>query len=127
MSSKEAILKLTGGAAAAREIAQIAQEFADRIAPWQPAPDAVFVIDNPGNRQDLMCSYLYLCLDTSLPDHVIAKPIVTGGAAVLPVILLRARYRFTEGTQAMQALGLKDEVVREIKRRHGAQKEQLDS
>lgn len=74
-----------------------------------------------------MCSYLYLCLDSSLPGHIVAKPIWIGLPASTPLLLPRARYRFTEGTQAMQALGLKDEVVREVKRRHGAQKEQLDS
>lgn len=88
---------------------------------WFPGVDTAFVIDNPGNPQDLLCNYLFLCLDNSLPGHIVAKPIVSDGYVAYPILLLNSRYRFSEGTAAMHSLGLKEEFVKAIKQRNASQ------
>ena len=93
---------------------------------WYPEIDMAFVIDNPGNPQDQFCNFLFLCLDNSLPNHIVAKPIPGAGYTSTPVLLQRVKYRFSEGTEAMHTLGLKEDVVQAIKQRNSLQPK-LDS
>lgn len=93
---------------------------------WYPGIDMAFVIDNPGNPQDQLCNFLFVCFDNSLPNHIVAKPIPGAGYTSTPVLLQRVRYRFSEGTEAMHTLGLKEDVVQAIKQRNSLQPK-LDS
>lgn len=93
---------------------------------WFPGIDMAFVIDIPGNPQDQLCNFLFVCFDNSLPNHIVAKPIPGAGYTSTPVLLQRVRYRFSEGTEAMHTLGLKEDVVQAIKQRNNAQSK-LDS
>lgn len=104
-----------------QENEKLTQEVMQKLIPWFPTIDTAFVIHNVGNAQDPLCNLLYLCLDDSLPFHVVAKPIATDGYIARPMLLVRSRYRFSEGTEAMHTLGLKDEVVQAIKQRNGSQ------
>ncbi|MDX1491302.1 MAG: hypothetical protein R3332_08445 [Pseudohongiellaceae bacterium] len=88
---------------------------------WYPGADAVFVIINMGNPQDPLCALLFVCVDASMPNHVVGKPVIADGYTARPVLLSKQKYTFSEGTDAMHALGLKDEVVQAIKQVHNAQ------
>jgi len=88
-------------------------------ADWYPGPDQPFVVQNVRDAQDGLCTLLYVCLDASLPDHIIARPILHDSTFnAIPVILPRARYRFSAGDAAVTAMGLKDEVTKVVKLRH---------
>lgn len=98
-----------------------------KLQAWLPTNDGVFTLDNPGNPQDPMCGLLFLCIESQLPDHIVAKPIMLAGIVVTPLLIPKAKYRFSEGTSAMRALGLTEDVTREIKRRHSAHKSVLNA
>lgn len=96
------------------------------IGGWQPGVDDVFLVNNRQSTNDGRCNFVYLCLESCLPGHVIARPMLTDGRA-LPVVLPRARYQFTEGSAAIKAMGLTDAVASEIKQRHSTLRTSLDS
>jgi len=96
--------------------------------PWIPKEDESFVIRNPSNHQDGLSQLLYVCLDRSLPHHVIGRPILPGPAnRIAPVLLPIAAYEFTPGDMAVKAMGLADEVANVVKLRHQNMNKPADS
>ncbi|MDF1622496.1 MAG: hypothetical protein P1V33_03380 [Pseudohongiella nitratireducens] len=86
---------------------------------WYPGTDQPFLIQNVHNVQDGLCTFLFVCLDNSLPDHIVARPVIHDSTfKSVPVILPKARFRFSPGDAAVTAMGLKDEVTKVVKVRH---------
>jgi hypothetical protein len=108
---------------------------ASKIAPpkspdadWYPGTDMPFVVTNVGNIQDGLNTIVFVCVDASMPEHVVARPVFLEAVRVQqPVLLPRARYRFTPGDVAVAAMGLKDAVTQVVKLRNQQQSTSLDA
>lgn len=97
-------------------------------AEWYPGTDMPFVVTNTGNAQDGLNMVVFVCIDASLPEHVVARPVFLEVANVQPPVMLpRSRFRFSPGDAAVAAMGLKDAVTRVIKLRNQQQSTSLDA
>nr|WP_294134134.1 hypothetical protein [Pseudohongiella sp.] len=97
-------------------------------ADWYPGTDMPFVVSNVGNAQDGLNMVVFVCIDASLPEHVVARPVFLEVANVQPPVMLpRSRFRFSPGDAAVAAMGLKDAVTRVIKLRNQQQSTSLDA
>lgn len=95
---------------------------------WYPGTDMPFVVSNVGNAQDGLNTIVFVCVDASLPEHIVARPVFLEAVRVQqPVLLPRDRYRFTPGDVAVTAMGLKDAVTQVVKLRNQQQSTSLDA